>query len=218
MDNRQSYVIWGSAGHAKVLASLIYLKGGRIVALFDNNPNVSPALKDIPLYIGVEGLKSWTSGVKEVREIKGLAAIGGSHGHDRLFIHKLFRSYGIIIESLIHPSASVCATASIGQGTQILAQAIIASDTQVGEACIINHRASADHECVIGNGVHLAPASTLCGCVILGNNVMIGAGAVVLPRIKIGDNTIVGAGSVLTRDLPNSVVAFGNPAKIIRKI
>lgn len=94
----------------------------------------------------------------------------------------------------------------------------MAADAQLGEACIANHRAVADHECVLGNGVHLAPGATLCGCVRLGNNVMIGAGAVVLPRVKIGENTIVGAGAVVVRDLPAGVVVAGNPARIIRSI
>ena len=45
---------------------------------------------------------------------------------------------------------------------------------------------------------------------------MVGAGAVVLPRLRIGSNTTVGAGSVVTKNLPDGVVAYGNPAKIIK--
>jgi acetyltransferase-like isoleucine patch superfamily enzyme len=43
---------------------------------------------------------------------------------------------------------------------------------------------------------------------------MIGAGAIVLPGVKVGDNVIVGAGSIVTKDLPNGVLAYGNPARI----
>lgn len=218
MHSVQSYILWGSSGHAKVLASLIKGYGGRVIALVDNNPDIAPSLKGVTLYIGLEGFNCWLEGEKEVDRICGIAAIGGSRGNDRLSIHNLFRSQGLLIQSLIHPSASVCVTASIGQGSQILAQAIISSDTTIGEACIINHRASADHECILGDGVHLAPSSTLCGCVTIGNNVMVGAGAVILPRLRIGNNTIVGAGAIVTRDLPNDVVAVGNPARIIKSI
>ncbi len=65
--------------------------------------------------------------------------------------------------------------------------------------------------------MHLAPGSTLCGCVKVGNNVMVGAGAIILPRVVIGDNTIIGAGAVVTRDVPDSVIVVGNPARILRK-
>lgn len=52
----------------------------------------------------------------------------------------------------------------------------------------------------------------------IGNNVWFGGNVTVLPNITIGDNTVVGAGSVVTKDLPENVIAAGNPCKIIRKI
>ena len=52
----------------------------------------------------------------------------------------------------------------------------------------------------------------------IGKNCWIGAGAIILPGITIGDNVVVGAGSVVTKDLPNNVVAVGNPCKVLREI
>jgi len=54
--------------------------------------------------------------------------------------------------------------------------------------------------------------------VILGNNVWIGGGAIILPGVSIGDNTTIGAGSVVTSNIPDHVLAFGNPCKVIRKL
>lgn len=218
MPETKRYVFWGSSGHAKVLANLVALRNGRVVTLFDNNPAASSALAGIPLYIGAEGFSNWSENERDHHnEFHGLAAIGGDRGRDRLEIHRFFRAHGIRVEAIVHPDASVCTTASIGSGSQILAQALVSSDVRIGEGCIINHRAGADHECQLGDGVHLGPGSTLCGCVQIGNNVLIGAGAVVLPRVTIGDNTVVGAGAVVTRDLPAGVVAIGNPARILKK-
>ena len=216
MTESKRFVLWGSRGHAKVLASLIALGGGRVIALFDNDPQSTPALVGVPLFIGEEGFGRWIQGEQDPDALYGLAAIGGAHGRDRLAVHDRFRAHGLQIEALVHPRASVCATASLGAGTQVLAQSVVAADAKLGEGCIINHRAAVDHECVLEDGVHLAPGSTLCGCVKLGANVMIGAGAVVLPRINVGAGTIVGAGAVVTRDLPAGVIAFGNPARIHR--
>lgn len=50
---------------------------------------------------------------------------------------------------------------------------------------------------------------------IIGNNVFLGANAVILPGVNVGDNAIIGAGAVVTKDVPESVVVAGNPAKII---
>ena len=95
----------------------------------------------------------------------------------------------------------------------MLAQAVVAAGSKLGAACIVNHKASVDHECILGDGVHLAPGATVCGCVTVGNNVMIGAGSVVLPRLKIGPDSIIGAGSVVTKDVPARSVIVGNPGR-----
>ena len=52
----------------------------------------------------------------------------------------------------------------------------------------------------------------------IGNNVWFGGNVVVLPGITIGNNVTIGAGSVVTKDIPDNVVAYGNPCKIARKI
>ncbi len=52
----------------------------------------------------------------------------------------------------------------------------------------------------------------------IGKNCWIGAGAVILPGVTVGDNVVIGAGSVVNRDIPSSVVAVGNPCKVLREI
>lgn len=54
--------------------------------------------------------------------------------------------------------------------------------------------------------------------ITIGDNVWLGGNVVVLPGVHIGNNVVVGAGSVVTKDLPDNVIAAGNPAKIIREI
>lgn len=54
--------------------------------------------------------------------------------------------------------------------------------------------------------------------ITIGDNVWIGGNVCVLPGVKLGDNVVIGAGSVVTKDLPDNVIAVGNPCRIIRKI
>lgn len=54
--------------------------------------------------------------------------------------------------------------------------------------------------------------------VTIGDNVWIGGNTVVLPGVHIGSNTVIGAGSVVTKDIPDWVIAAGNPCRVIRKI
>lgn len=52
----------------------------------------------------------------------------------------------------------------------------------------------------------------------IGNNVFLGYGSVVLPGVTIGDNVVIGAYSVVSRDIPDNMVAAGIPAKIIKPL
>lgn len=54
--------------------------------------------------------------------------------------------------------------------------------------------------------------------VTIGSNVWIGGGVKIVPGVTIGSNVVIGAGSVVTKDIPDGVIAAGNPCKVIRKI
>jgi len=54
--------------------------------------------------------------------------------------------------------------------------------------------------------------------ITIGNNVWIGGHVVINPGISIGENSVIGSGSVVTKDIPDNVIAAGNPCKVIRKL
>ncbi|KAI8370081.1 trimeric LpxA-like protein [Choanephora cucurbitarum] len=54
--------------------------------------------------------------------------------------------------------------------------------------------------------------------VIIGDNVWIGGGAIILPGVTIGEGTTIGAGAVVTKDIPDNVMAAGNPCKVIKQV
>ena len=82
----------------------------------------------------------------------------------------------------------------------------------------------------MGPGVHIytahhpldpnvrASGLELATPVRIGNNVWIGGGAIICPGVTIGDGTTIGAGSVVVKDVPASVLAVGNPCRVIRRL
>lgn len=219
MPDAKKYILWGAAGHALVLAEAISRTGGRVVALVDNDPDAVSPLSGIPVHTGTAGFIRWLE-QESPRGcmLYGLVAIGGNRGQDRIDIQAMMQARGIAFPSLTHPDATVHTGAQIGEGTQVLAKSLIAAGATVGRACIINHRAGVDHECRLGDGVHVAPGATLCGCVTLEDNVLVGAGAVILPRVRVGANSTIGAGAVVIRDVPSNSVVVGNPARLVQHI
>lgn len=119
--------------------------------------------------------------------------------------------------TLVDPTAIVAEDVVIEEGAQILAGVIINCGAQIGKNTIINSGAIVEHDCVIGNHVHVAPGVTLSGSVIIGDESHIGTGASVIQGIKIGKKVIVGAGAVVIRDVEDLSVVAGVPAKILRK-
>lgn len=105
---------------------------------------------------------------------------------------------------------------------------------QLGDNCFINERVRiiAMESITIGSGCLIAPGVTILdhdhdlaerhkfvvAPTVLSENVWIGEKAIVLKGVSIGRNSIVGAGSVVTKSLPENVIAAGNPATVIREI
>jgi len=218
---KKKFLLWGAKGHAKVLSEIIHLKGAEVIAVVDRDPNLVSPIKGLQIINGYEGYRNWLRVMKkEIHqfEISAISAIGGSRGVDRVDYLNMFRRDGFETPSLIHPNAYFSEQAFMGSNSHLCASSYVGVDAILGDACIVNTKASVDHESILGHGVHLAPGATLCGCVTIGDFSFIGAGAVILPNLTVGKNSIVGAGSVVTRDIPENVLAYGNPAKVIKEI
>jgi sugar O-acyltransferase (sialic acid O-acetyltransferase NeuD family) len=94
----------------------------------------------------------------------------------------------------------------------------IGPNVKLGRGALINTRASVHHDVNIDDYAEISPSATILGGAIIGEFSRIGSGAVILPKIRIGMNVIIGAGSVVTKDLPDNVIAMGVPAKISKKL
>lgn len=129
-----------------------------------------------------------------------------------------------------------------GTGKEILVEPPIHFDygrnTTVGERFFANYNLTVLDVCpvTIGDNVMIAPNVSLYGAghpihpdarnsgyeygapITIGNNVWIGGSVCVLPGVTIGDNVVIGAGSVVAKDIPDNVIAVGNPCRVIRPI
>lgn len=87
--------------------------------------------------------------------------------------------------SVIHSWAYVAKDAHIGDGTVIMAGAVIEPNVRIGKHCIINTGATVSHDCVLEDYVHIAPGAHLCGGVRVGEGALVGVGVGVAPMAQI---------------------------------
>ncbi|HEX9976736.1 MAG TPA: NeuD/PglB/VioB family sugar acetyltransferase [Dehalococcoidales bacterium] len=123
---------------------------------------------------------------------------------------------GLPFINIIHPSAIVSPNASLGQGILILPGVILGPGVSVGNHVILNTAVTIDHDSVIQDNVVFGPAVHLAGGVLVKSGTSIGVGASSAPGVTIGSNCLIGAGSVIIENIPDSVVAAGVPARVLR--
>ena len=96
-------------------------------------------------------------------------------------------------------------------------------NTDIGAFSYINakYEVVIEDEVQIGSHCSIYSVSTIdnsSGKVVLKNNCRIGSHSTILPGVSIGKNSIIGAHSLVNKDIPDNVVAFGVPAKVMRKL
>lgn len=119
--------------------------------------------------------------------------------------------------SAIHPSAQISPNVTIGAGTVIMAGVVVNTGCKIGDFCILNTCSSLDHDSTMGAFSSLAPRAVTGGRVEIGAFSAIAIGAVVSHATKIGEHTVIGAGATVVKSIPELVVAYGTPARIMRK-
>jgi sugar O-acyltransferase (sialic acid O-acetyltransferase NeuD family) len=117
------------------------------------------------------------------------------------------------LRTLVHPSAVVDRTATMGPGSIICPFAMVGTGARLGQSVLVNAHATAAHDSVVGADCVLAPYAALNGHVSLGEGVFVGTHATLLPGVRVGAFAKVSAGAVVHDDVePGSLVA-GNPAE-----
>ena len=201
--------LYGSGGHAKVILDILYQQGRVVTALIDDNPPLGVTqIHGIPVQLASEKLPA-------IRCDCSQWIVGIGNNSIRQHIADKLKNQGHSFTTAIHPSAQIGLGVEIALGTVVMANAVVNTDTKIGQHVIVNTGATIDHDCLISDYCHIAPNCSLCGQVKVGTGVFLGVGTTVCPSVEIGDQTTCGAGTVIIRSLPSYCLAYGCPAKIV---
>jgi acetyltransferase EpsM len=212
---RQTLVIWGAASQAKIVADIIRLRDEyEIVGFLDN---INPERKGnsfcgASILGGEEALDDLLQrGVNHL-----ICAFADNRG--RLRLAAAARARGFLLASAIHPGTIIARGVPIGAGTVIHAGAVVNTEAKLGENVVVATSASVEHECTIEDGAWINCGVHLGGKVTVGQATTLEVGTITAGGVRIGADSVVGAGSVVLHDIPDGVLAYGAPVKVIREI
>jgi UDP-N-acetylbacillosamine N-acetyltransferase len=185
-------VILGSGGHAAHCVDLLaVLDLGPATSCLDDDPRRHGQMV---LGVPVRGMIGDLSNLPE--EALVIVAIGDPSVRGRLMA--LAQQRGLALPSLIHPAASVAASARVGAGCIIDAGAVIGSRAQLGSGVIVDAGASIAHDAWIGGMTHIEAGARVLPGARIGHAATIGAQAVVARGATVGDDALVAVGELVT--------------------
>lgn len=193
--------ILGAGGHAKVVIAALRALGIDDIKVLDDNPDTwGRSILGVPIAGGFDLLKPGE---------QAHLAIGSNAARQAL--HDRFA--GVEWQSLVHPTAWVCPTAVLGQGSFVAAGSVVQVEVQIGKHVIVNTGATIDHESVIGDFAQIAPGAHLGGRVQMYPRSFVGIGASVHQGAILEADSTLGGGAFLKGCLPEGETWVGVPAK-----
>jgi len=142
-------------------------------------------------------------------------AVGNPQIRSRMAVR--FSAAGFRFPTLVHPTAVIGPRVLVGEGSVLMAQAVLETDVTVGPHVLINVGASVAHNGEIGACSSLGPGVRLGGWVRVGDRCDLGVACCVRPRTTLGPDTVVGAGAAVVKDHLGGMVLVGVPARPLKR-
>ncbi len=205
-------LILGAGGHAKVIVDCLKnYKNIPILGMLDRDSRLhGESILGVSV-LGDEDILEEKYLPSSIKLVNGIGSVGTASIRRDVFIK--FKNVGYDFLQVIHPTAYIAEEVSIGEGVQIITRSVIHPCTYIGNNVIVNTHVSIDHDCYIGDHVHLAPGVVCCGGVTIGQGTHIGSGAVILQGVHVGEDCLIAAGAIVTKDVVAMSKVAGVPAR-----
>ena len=214
------YVVLGGGAFISDIFDLIHAAGGVVEKVYLNMPDkprdgeltvqqrIDLIDDDVQLF---DSLDSFAPEDGRSYVIAPLTA------HKHALVNDVKQRFGITIASLVHPTAQLGSNVRLGEGVIINANAVIAPNARLDDFCSVNRVAMIGHDASVGKYTRIGPTVSMAGGTRVGDCCSIGMASTILDYCSVGDWSIVGAGAVVTKDVPERVVALGVPAKVVKE-
>lgn len=194
-------ILIGGGGHARVVLDLAQKLGYEIYGFLDDS---------VVEWHGVRYLGP----VSQIMEYRDVCAFVIAIGSNQIR-EKIAKKYEVQYVPLVHPSARIGNDVVLGDGTVVMANAVINASSNIGSHCIINTSSVVEHDNRLGDFVHISPGAILTGSIHIGERTQVGAGAVLVNNITVATDCMIGAGAVVIENITQQGTYVGVPARRI---
>ena len=143
-------------------------------------------------------------------------AIGDNWSRKKVYDQISKLAPNIAWPNVLHPSVIIANHVTMGKGILAMAGVIINSGAYLGDFTNYFTNSNVEHDCFIDDFASISAGVVLGGKVKVGRYSAVALNATVFDRLTIGENSVIGAASLVTKDISDNVLAYGNPAKVIR--
>jgi sugar O-acyltransferase (sialic acid O-acetyltransferase NeuD family) len=203
-------IVLGTGGHAKVVIEGLRRLSANIIGIVAVGARAGQKGPFDIVVIGDDGAVLQHD-KNSVALVNGIGSLPGRNPRWPAYQHHAANGYDFA--TVVHPDACVAEDVTLAEGVQVMAGAVIQPGVRIGRQAIINTGARIDHDCLVGDDVHIAPGATLSGEVRVGDGVHVGTGATVIQLVNIGAGAVVAAGAVVIRDVAEATRVASVPAR-----
>jgi sugar O-acyltransferase (sialic acid O-acetyltransferase NeuD family) len=154
--------------------------------------------------------------VEEHKIDAGLITIGDNWSRSIVYNAIIKQMPKFQFVNAIHPSVIIGKNVELGFGVVMMAGVIVNPLAKIGNFTFFATGCQVEHDCIIEEFASVSAGSIMGGYVTIGKFSAITLGVTILDRLKIGENSVIGSGSLVLKDIPNNVLAHGNPINKVR--
>ena len=159
-------MLWGAGGNSKIFLKMLeenYNGNFEVTGIFENNLDSIPFKTELPIF------KTKTELYRLIKISTHFIISIGNNGLARYEISKKLKSLELKPLNLISNSSILDDLEKYGEGIYAMPGAIVHKFTEIGDQCIFNTNSTVDHDCILGNGVHVMGGASISGRVNIGD-------------------------------------------------
>lgn len=210
-DSSKELIIIGASGLGKEIAWISKRLNIKVKGFLDDDTSKVDVYYGYPL---LGSIKNW----RKYNNVQFIIAIASPRIRHKIYFEHFF-NFDANFATLIDPAVQwLSGDLEIGQGSVVCAGTVCTADVKVGDFSIINKQCSIGHDVMISDFCTISPSVILSGHVNISESSEVGASTSIRQGVTIGRNSLIGMGSVVLNSIEQNTLAFGSPAKFVKKV